>query len=53
MRDACERLLECALRRGEGTTPGYILLDAVCRNLEVIGEASRKVGAGFSRRVSG
>jgi uncharacterized protein with HEPN domain len=47
MRDACERLIECASLRDTGTTPGYILLDAVCRNLEILGEASRKVGAQF------
>jgi uncharacterized protein with HEPN domain len=27
--------------------PARILLDAVCRNLEVIGEASRKIGVDF------
>jgi uncharacterized protein with HEPN domain len=47
MRDCCERLVECAGLRDGGTIPAYILLDAVCRNLEVLGEASRKVGAEF------
>lgn len=39
--DCCERLSECAILRDEGAVPARILLDAVCRNLEVIGEASR------------
>ena len=33
--------------------PARILLDAVCRNLEVIGEASRKIGAEFRAAHSG
>ena len=45
--DCCERLGECAILRDEGAIPSRILLDAVCRNLEVIGEASRKIGADF------
>ena len=47
IRDCCERLQECVTLRDEGATPSYILLDAVCRNLEIIGEASRKIGAEF------
>src|ERR1035437_10215450 len=42
--DCCERLSECAVLRDEGGVPSHILLDAVCRNLEVIGKASRKIG---------
>jgi uncharacterized protein with HEPN domain len=45
--DCCRRLRECAALRDEGGVPARILLDAVCRNLEVIGEASRKIGAEF------
>lgn len=33
--------------RDRGDTPAYILLDAACRNLEIIGEASRKIGPEF------
>jgi uncharacterized protein with HEPN domain len=47
MRDACERLTDCSVLRDAGTVPAWILLDAVCRNLEVLGEASRKVGSEF------
>ncbi len=38
---------ECASLRDEGATPIHILLDAACRNLEILGEASRKVGPEF------
>ena len=41
IRDCCERVIEC------GTTPAHILLDAACRNLEILGEASRKIGPDF------
>jgi uncharacterized protein with HEPN domain len=47
IRDCCERLNECAELRGKGAAPTHILLDAVCRNLEIIGEASRKIGPEF------
>jgi uncharacterized protein with HEPN domain len=45
--DCCRCLAECAALREGGRVPERILLDAVCRNLEVIGEASRKIGAEF------
>ena len=47
MRDCCDRLVECAGLRGESAVPARVLLDAVCRNLEVLGEASRKLGPEF------
>ncbi len=47
IQDCCERLSECADLRKRGTTPDRILLDAACRNLEIIGEASRKIGPEF------
>jgi uncharacterized protein with HEPN domain len=50
IRDCCERLLECADLRGSSTVPAHLLLDAVCRNLEILGEASRKVGPEFRAR---
>lgn len=40
-------MIECAALRDQGTTPTEILLDAVCRNLEILGEASRKIGPAF------
>jgi uncharacterized protein with HEPN domain len=47
IRDCCERVQECSTLRQQGAAPGHILLDAVCRNLEIIGEASRKIGPDF------
>jgi len=47
IRDCCERLIECAALREQSVVPNYILLDAVCRNLEIIGEATRKIGTEF------
>jgi uncharacterized protein with HEPN domain len=39
--------MQCATLRDQGATPAYILLDAVCRNLEILGEASRKISPEF------
>jgi len=47
IRDCCKRVIECAALRDRGTTPAHILLDAACRNLEILGEASRKIGLDF------
>ena len=47
MRDCCDRLIECAGLRSEPAVPSQVLLDAVCRNLEILGEASRKLGPEF------
>jgi len=47
IRDRCEELLQCRSLREEGTVPASILFNAVCRNLEVIGEASQKIGLEF------
>jgi uncharacterized protein with HEPN domain len=47
IRDCCQRVAECARLRDAGSTPVDILLDAVCRNLEIVGEASRKIGPEF------
>jgi uncharacterized protein with HEPN domain len=47
MRDCCDKIIECAGLRGESSVPAQILLDAVYRNLEVLGEASRKLGPEF------
>jgi uncharacterized protein with HEPN domain len=40
-------MLEYAALRGTGSMPSYLLLDGICRNLEIIGEASRKIGPEF------
>ena len=47
IRDCCNRILECRDLRDQKVVPDYILLDAVCRNLEILGEASRKIGEDF------
>lgn len=47
IRDCCVRIAECRNLRGSGSVPDHLLLDAVCRNLEILGEASRKVGQEF------
>jgi uncharacterized protein with HEPN domain len=47
IRDCCEELVQCPGLREQESVPVSILFNAVCRNLEIIGEASRKVGADF------
>jgi uncharacterized protein with HEPN domain len=47
IRDCCEELLQCFQLREQGGVPVSILFNAACRNLEIVGEASRKVGAEF------
>jgi uncharacterized protein with HEPN domain len=47
IRDCCEELIECRSLREQGTIPGSILFNAVCRNLEIIGEAANKIGPEF------
>jgi len=47
IRDCCAELVQCLTLREQGGVPASILFNAACRNLEIIGEASRKVGADF------
>ncbi|MEX2260772.1 MAG: HepT-like ribonuclease domain-containing protein [Bryobacteraceae bacterium] len=47
LRDCCLQLLKCKELRGQGNMPESIVLDAVCRNLEIIGEAAGKVSPEF------
>jgi uncharacterized protein with HEPN domain len=50
IRDACQSILSYfALVHGPAV-PEQMLLDAVCRRLEVIGEASRKIGPEFHQQ---
>jgi uncharacterized protein with HEPN domain len=44
IRDCCLELRECVSLRDAGGTPASILLSAASRNLEILGEASRKIG---------
>jgi uncharacterized protein with HEPN domain len=45
IRDCCIQVLACAELRNRPDVPDSILLDAICRNIEVIGEAANKLGA--------
>ena len=47
IRDCCEELVQCRGLKEQGVVPASILFNAVCRNLEIIGEASRKVAPEF------
>jgi uncharacterized protein with HEPN domain len=47
IRDCCVKISECVSLLQMGSTPPHILLDAACRNLEILGEASRKLGSEF------
>src|SRR6266571_7743854 len=47
IRDRCEEVVQCRELRQQGHVPVSILFNAVCRNLEIIGEASRKIGPEF------
>jgi uncharacterized protein with HEPN domain len=47
IRDSCLQVTKCGALRSEGEVPESIILDAVCRNLEVIGEAAGKIGPAF------
>ena len=49
IRDCCVKVIECERLRMEGATPDSLLLDAVCRSLEIIGEAAGKVSSEFRR----
>jgi hypothetical protein len=44
IRDCCLELRECVRLRDAGGIPASILLNAASRSLEIIGEASRKIG---------
>ncbi len=47
IRDCCEELVQCHDLRAQHRVPVSILFNAACRNLEIIGEASRKIGPEF------
>jgi len=47
IRDCCEDLKECVTLRERGGLPPSILFNAACRSLEIIGEASSKIGPEF------
>jgi uncharacterized protein with HEPN domain len=47
IRACCEELIQCRDLRHLSTVPASILFNAVCRNLEIIGEASKKIRREF------
>ena len=47
IRDCCERILSYAAEAGPAWSSQPMPLDAVCRNLEIIGEAARKIDPAF------
>jgi uncharacterized protein with HEPN domain len=47
IRDACRSAVSYSGLRHGPAIPEQLLLDAVCRRLEVIGEAARKIGPEF------
>ena len=47
IRDCCVQVALCGEIRRRGEVPESIILDAVCRDLEVIGEAAGKIGPEF------
>jgi uncharacterized protein with HEPN domain len=50
IRDACQSTLDYSALRGGPGIPEQVLLDAVCRRLEVVGEASRKIAPEFRQQ---
>jgi uncharacterized protein with HEPN domain len=47
IRDCCERIVSYTSRAGPQWPSEPMVMDAVLRNLEIIGEAARKADAGF------
>lgn len=47
IRDCGERILEYSAAAGTPWTENKMITDAICRNLEIIGEAANKLGEEF------
>lgn len=47
VRDCCAQIARCGELREDAQIPESIILDAICRNLEIIGEAASKLDADF------
>ena len=47
IRDCCEEPIACLHLRQQSSVPPSILFSAVCRNLEIIGEAAKKIGPAY------
>ena len=49
IRDCCRRIAEYTASGGSGWTAKPLVMDAVCRNITIIGEAARKLDESFQR----
>jgi uncharacterized protein with HEPN domain len=49
IRDCCQRILEYTEGQATGWAATPIVLDAVCRNLEIIGEAAGKLDESYRK----
>lgn len=47
IRDCCLQIATCGELRSAGAVPESVILDAVCRNIEIIGEAAGKIAPEF------
>jgi len=47
MRDCCLRIIDYAAQGGPDWPAKAIFMDAICRNVEIIGEAARKLDDSF------
>jgi uncharacterized protein with HEPN domain len=50
IRDCCRQIMAADEFRRQGSLPESLALDAVCRNIEVIGEAANRLGGEFHNR---
>jgi uncharacterized protein with HEPN domain len=49
IRDSCRRIAEYTGTAGDTWTSKPLIMDAVCRNITIIGEAARKLDDSFQR----
>jgi uncharacterized protein with HEPN domain len=49
IRDSCRRIVEYTVTGGNNWTSRPLIMDAVCRNITIIGEAARKLDDAFQR----
>jgi uncharacterized protein with HEPN domain len=49
IRDSCRRIAEYTTAGGGNWTSTPLIMDAVCRNITIIGEAARKLDEPFQR----
>ena len=49
IRDSCRRIAEYTVTGGDNWTSKPLIMDAVCRNITIIGEAARKLDDSFQQ----